>query len=123
MPEKKSTSASASTTVAETGPCGSQLGHASYRAEQVRDTVIIFAMGWHPTAGYVDFFDQSPIRIFPPEFILRTIPPGGVVIQTLTPFAIWVMFGASEAVKTVPVDRKSTRLNSSHTDISRMPSS
>ena len=38
------------------------------------------------------------------------------------------VFGTVEAVKTVsdlfmPIDRKSTRLNSSHTDISRMPSS
>jgi len=103
MPEKKSTSTSASTTVAEMGPGGSQLGRASYRAEQARDTVIIFAMGWHPTPGYVDFFEQSPIDIFPPEFILRTIPPTGMVLQVLTPFAIWVMFGASEPIKTVTV--------------------
>lgn len=103
MPEKKSTSTSASTTVAETGPDGSQLGRASYRAEQAGDTVIIFATGWHPTPGYVDFFEQSPITTFPPEFILRTIPPSGMVIQVLTPFAIWVMFGASEPVKTVTV--------------------
>ena len=101
MPEKKTTSAS--TTVAETGPGGSQLGRASYRAEQARDTVIIFAMGWHPTPGYVDFFEQSAIRIFPPQFILRTIPPSGMVIQVLTPFAIWVMFGASEPVESVTV--------------------
>jgi hypothetical protein len=103
MPEKKSTSTAASTTVSETGPAGSQLGRASYRAEQVRDTVIIFAMGWHPTPGYVDFFEQSPVDVFPPQFILRTIPPTGIVIQTLTPFAIWVMFGANEPVKTVTV--------------------
>jgi hypothetical protein len=38
--------------------------------------------------GYVDFFEQSPIDIFPPQFILRTIPPGGIVPQVLTPFAI-----------------------------------
>lgn len=103
MPEKKSTSTSASTTIAEIGPGGSQLGRASYRAEQARDTVIIFAMGWHPTPGYIDFFEQSPIDIFPPEFILRTIPPTGMVLQVLTPFAIWVMFGASEPIKTVTV--------------------
>ena len=103
MPQKKSTSTSASTAVAETGAGGSQLGRASYRAEQARDTVIIFAMGWHPTPGYVDFFEQSPIDIFPPQFILRTIPPTGMVLQVLTPFAIWVMFGASEPIKTVTV--------------------
>src|SRR4030095_16105974 len=94
---------SGSTTVAETGPGGSELGHATYRAEQARDTVIIFAMGWHPTPGHVDFFEQSAITIFPPEFILRTIPPGGIVLQVLTPFSIWVMFGASEPIDTVTV--------------------
>jgi hypothetical protein len=103
MPEKKSTSTSASTTVSDTGPGGSQLGRASYRAEQARDTVIIFAMGWHPTPGYVDFFEQSLIDIFPPQFILRTIPPTGIVLPVVTPFAIWVMFGASEPVETVTV--------------------
>ena len=103
MPEKKSASTSASATVSDQGPGGSQLGRASYRAEQARDTVIIFAMGWHPTPGYVDFFEQSPIDIFPPQFILRTIPPTGIVLPVLTPFAIWVMFGASEPVETVTV--------------------
>ena len=99
MPEQNSTS---TINVSETGPGGSELGRASYRAEQVPDAVIIFAMGWHPTAGYVDFFEQSPLRIFPPQFILRTIPPG-MAPQVLTPFAIWVMFGASEPIETVTV--------------------
>jgi hypothetical protein len=103
MPEKKSTSTSTTTPIAETGAGGSQLGRASYRAEQARDTVIIFATGWHPTPGYVDFFEQSAIDVFPPEFILRTIPPTGIVLPVLTPFAIWVMFGASEPIKTVTV--------------------
>lgn len=103
MPEKKSTSSSASTNVSDMGPGGSQLGRASYRAEQVEDKVIIFAMGWHPTPGYDDFFEQSPIDIFPPQFILRTIPPTGIVLQVLTPFVIWVMFGATEPVDTVTV--------------------
>lgn len=99
MPEKQSTS---TINIADRGPGGSELGRASYRAEQVPDAVIIFAMGWHPTAGYVDFFEQSPIRIFPPQFILRTIPPG-IAPDVLTPFAIWVMFGASEPIDIVMV--------------------
>jgi hypothetical protein len=102
MPDKKSTSAN-SKSVAENGPGGSDLGRASYRAEQARDAVIIFAFGWHPTPGYVDFFEQSPIEVFPPEFIFRSIPPGGMWPQVLAPFAIWVMFGASEPIKTVTV--------------------
>src|SRR5687768_2321234 len=102
MPEKKSTSTS-STSVADNGPGGANLGRASYRAEQARDAVIIFAFGWHPTPGYIDFFEQSPIDVFPPEFIFRSIPPGVIVPQVVTPFAIWVMFGASEPIKTVTV--------------------
>jgi hypothetical protein len=102
MPDKKSTSKD-STSIAGTGPGGNDLGRASYRAEQAQDAVIIFAFGWHPTPGYIDFFEQSPIDVFPPEFIFRSIPPGGFWPQVLTPFAIWVAFGASEPVKTVTV--------------------
>jgi len=100
MPEKKATSTA---NISETGPSGSQLGRAAYSAQQVPGAVIIFAMGCHPTSGYVDFFEQSPLRIFPPQFIFRTIPPKGIVLQVLTPFSIWVMFGASEPVETVTV--------------------
>src|SRR5688572_26734425 len=102
MPDKKTTSTT-STSVAENDPARRDLGRANYRAEQARDAVIIFAFGWHPTPGYIDFFEQSPIDIFPPEFIFRTIPPWGMVPQVLTPFATWVMFGASEPIKTVTV--------------------
>ena len=107
-PDKKSstttsTSDTSSDSVAEKGPGGSELGRASYSALQTQEAVIIFAVGVHPTSGYSDFFEQSPIDIYPPEFIFRTIPPSGPVLQVLTPFAIWVMFGASAAVKTVTV--------------------
>lgn len=100
MPEKKPTS---TTNISETGPNGSELGRATYSAQQVPGAVIIFAMGCHPTSGYIDFFEQSPLRIFPPQFIFRTIPPTGIVLPVLTPFSIWVMFEASEPVETVTV--------------------
>ena len=102
MPEKKSTSTT-STAVADNIPVNINLGRASYLAEQTRDAVIIFAFGSHPTHGYTDFFEESPIDVFPPQFIFRSIPPWFVVPQVVTPFAIWVMFGASEPVKTVTV--------------------
>lgn len=102
MPENKSTSKK-STSVSDQGTGGADLGRASYRAEQARDAVIIFAFGWHPTPGYTDFFEQSMIEIFPPEFIFHSVPPGWMVPQVLTPFSIWVMFGASEPIKTVTV--------------------
>lgn len=102
MPENKST-AKKSTSVSDQSAGRGDLGRASYRAEQARDAVIIFAFGWHPTPGYTDFFEQSMIDIFPPEFIFHSVPPGWMVPQVLTPFSIWVMFGASEPVKTVTV--------------------
>ena len=102
MPEKKSTSTT-STSVADNGPLSINLGRASYQAQQARDAVIIFAFGWHPTAGYTDFFEESPIDVFPPQFVFRSIPPWFIVPQVVTPFAIWVMFGASEPIKTVTV--------------------
>jgi hypothetical protein len=102
MPEKKSASKT-STAVAENAAGGRDLGRASYHALQARDTVIVFAFGWHPTPGYTDFFEQSPLDIFPPEFIFHSIPPGWIVPQVLTPFAIWVMFGATDPVKNVTV--------------------
>ena len=102
MPENKSTSKK-STSVSDQGTGRGDLGRASYRAEQARDSVIIFAFGWHPTPGYTDFFEQSMIEIFPPEFIFHSVPPGWMVPQVLTPFSIWVMFGASEPIKTVTV--------------------
>lgn len=100
MPEKKSTSTA---NISEMGPYGSELGRATYSAQQVPGAVIVFAMGCHPTSGYVDFFEQSPLRIFPPQFIFRTIPPSGIVLPVLTPFSLWVMFEATEPVETVTV--------------------
>lgn len=102
MPENKSTSKK-STSVSDHGTGCGDLGRASYRAEQAPDAVIIFAFGWHPTPGYTDFFEQSMIEISPPEFIFHSVPPGWMVPQVLTPFSIWVMFGASEPIKTVTV--------------------
>ena len=69
MPEKKSTSKNL-TSIADQGS-GRDLGRASYRAEQARDAVIMFAFGWHPTPGYTDFFEQSLFDIFPPQFIFH----------------------------------------------------
>ncbi len=101
MPDKKSPSTETTTVADNSG--GSDLGRANYFAQQAQDAVIIFAFGVHPTPGYIDFFEQSPVEVFPPEFIFRSIPPGGFFPQLMTPFAIWVAFGANEPVKTVTV--------------------
>ena len=48
---------------------------------------------------------------------------GAVVVNVEAPPSGLTSDGASTVYRRLPVDRKSTRLNSSHTDISRMPSS
>jgi hypothetical protein len=85
------------------GSSGGTVGQVAYRAQQVPGAVVIFAEGFNPTAGYTNYFEESPLEIYPPQFILRSIPPGGIVAQVLTPFAIWVSFGAREPIKTVTV--------------------
>ena len=63
-----------------------------------------------------------------PTFLPRSLPPG---LEALTDLALnlhWTWSHGSDALWKMLdqagwEDRKSTRLNSSHTDISRMPSS
>jgi hypothetical protein len=76
---------------------------AAYRAQQVPGAVLIFADGIHPTSGYVTFFEQSPLDIFPPEFLLWHVRPTGFVLEVLTPFTEHTMFKAAEEIKTVVV--------------------
>ena len=46
-----------------------------------------------------------------------------IVVGITTFFSSYLFFKSREIPKLLSIDRKSTRLNSSHTDISRMPSS
>ncbi|HYO14233.1 MAG TPA: hypothetical protein VE685_13640 [Thermoanaerobaculia bacterium] len=82
---------------------GGQKEHATgyYRAVQVSGTVLLSAVGMAPSAGYRVFFEQSPIRIFPPEFNLfqEEVCPGADV---LTPFCVLTSFQSSQAP---PVER------------------
>lgn len=76
---------------------------ATYRAQQMPGTVIIYAEGVHGTTGYQVFFEQSPIRIFPPQFSLWHVEPTGIVGQGLTPFEAQVSFPATDTVERVTV--------------------
>lgn len=78
-------------------------GDVRYRADQVPGGVIIFADGEHPTSGYEAFFTQSPIDVFPPQFILNHRKVGDTVLDVIIPFNIWVSFAASEKIETVIV--------------------
>jgi hypothetical protein len=84
-------------------PTSVALCSASYRAQQVPGAVLIFADGMHPTSGYQAFFEQSPIDVFPPEFILWHVAPSGIVLQVLTPFTVYTSFKTTGQVERVAV--------------------
>lgn len=78
-------------------------GDVAYRANQVPGGVIIIAEGTHGTPGYDVFFEQSPIDIFPPEFILKHRKPDGIVIQLETPFTAVTSFETTEKIEEIAV--------------------
>lgn len=73
----------------------------NYTAQQVPGSVIVFATGLHPTAGYQTFFDELPITVYPPEFRLMHIKPTGPAAQVITPFHVYTSFPAEEKVDRV----------------------
>lgn len=84
-------------------PASVALCAASYRAQQVPGAVLIFADGMHPTSGYQAFFEQSPLDVFPPEFILWHIAPSGIVLEVLTPFTVYTSFKTTGKIERVAV--------------------
>ncbi len=74
-----------------------------YYAQQVPGAVIVFGAGAHPTSGYQVFFEELPIDVFPPQFRLMHIKPGGPAAQAITPFAVYTRFKATEKVEQVIV--------------------
>lgn len=84
-------------------PTSVTLCSASYRAQQVPDAIFIFADGIHPTSGYHAFFEQSPIDVFPPEFILWHVAPSGIVLDVLTPFTTYTSFQSGGKIERVVV--------------------
>jgi hypothetical protein len=75
----------------------------TYAAEQPPGMVIINAYGEHPTGGWTTFFEQLPIRIWPPQFRLVCVPPSGPAPDVVTPFHARTCFRAAERVDTVIV--------------------
>lgn len=78
-------------------------GDVEYRANQVRETVFLIATGTHGTPGYDVFFEQALIDVFPPQFILKHIAPGGITIQLETPFVAITQFSASDKIEELTV--------------------
>lgn len=80
-----------------------ELCHGEFRAEQKGKTVTIVAKGTHPTGGYKTFFEQSPEKILPPQFVLTHIKPTGIVTQAFVPFEKKASFISSDIIKIVIV--------------------
>jgi len=80
-----------------------ETGNVTYRAAQVLGGVIIIAEGEHPTSGYETFFTESPLDVFPPQFILNHKQPDGIVLQVVTPFNVNTSFKTEETIEAVVV--------------------
>lgn len=102
--EGRETKNLAAASTGEEGARPTPCGHVErYRAEQVPGAVIIHADGEHPTAGWLVYFEQLPIRIFPPQYEVVHVKPTGPVAEVITPFSIFTSFGASERIDEVVV--------------------
>jgi hypothetical protein len=86
-------------------PVGWQLapGGATYSASQTPGEVIVKATGENPSAGYETKLFPSPLRIYPPQFLLGRRPPGGPSAQVITPFEATTSFRAKDPVRAVTV--------------------
>jgi hypothetical protein len=80
-----------------------QLCTARYSAEQIPGCVVLTASGFHQTSGYKVFFQQSLVTIFPPQYSLWHVFPGGIVLDVITPFTESVRFAAKGRVPEVVV--------------------
>lgn len=76
---------------------------ATYTASQTPAEVIIKATGENPMAGYETKLVMSPLRIYPPQWMLARKPPDGPAAQVITPFEATATFKAAEPVKAVHV--------------------
>src|SRR5688500_14384131 len=69
-------------------------GGAMFHATQKGGEVSITARGESPTAGYEVRLIPSPLRIWPPQYLLAHKKPDGVVAQVITPFHVTAVFKA-----------------------------
>lgn len=73
-----------------------------YRAVQIAGQVILSATGCLRRGGIRVFFEQKPIRIFPPEFDLLQ-ESSGAGPDVLTPFCVLTTFQADNLIERVAV--------------------
>jgi hypothetical protein len=76
---------------------------AEYAASQTPGDVTIVARGKHPTGGYETKLVESPLKIWPPQYLLVCKKPDGPATQVISPFEAKATFKAKEPVKKVVV--------------------
>ncbi|MGH3696596.1 MAG: hypothetical protein ACRDRX_21845 [Pseudonocardiaceae bacterium] len=58
------------------------------RAFRARQYVLIIAEGETPTPGFDVRIEQSPLKIFPPQFNVLQCPRSGIFPQVITPYLV-----------------------------------
>jgi len=76
---------------------------AKYSASQTPGEVIIKAIGEHPSSNYEAKLFQSPLRIWPPQYLLGRHKTGDMGAQVITPFEAMASFKATEKVKQIRI--------------------
>jgi hypothetical protein len=86
-------------------PAGWELApRANYTARQSPGQVTIRANGENPTGGYEVKLFESPLRIWPPQWMLAHKKPDGPATQAITPFEATASFKSDRKVATVVVN-------------------
>ena len=91
-------------------PAGWEIApRADYTARQAAGQVTVTAKGQNPTGGYQVKLFESPLRIWPPQWILAHKKPDGPATQAITPFETSATFKSDRPVATVVVNDASGR--------------
>jgi hypothetical protein len=72
-----------------------------YWARQTEDKVTLYVVCVHPTEGYEVSLEESPIAIYPPEYILWHTAPTGPVPDVVTVELVSASFPASDPIDAV----------------------
>jgi hypothetical protein len=76
---------------------------AKYTASQTPGEVIIKASGQHPSSNYEAKLFMSPLRIWPPQYLLARHKTGDMGAQVITPFETTASFKSTDKVESVRV--------------------
>jgi hypothetical protein len=78
-------------------------GVATYSASQTPGDVIVRANGEFPASNYEAKLFTSPLRIWPPQYLLARRKTGDIGAAVITPFEAVESFKAKDVVRTIKV--------------------